>query len=294
MAQDTQDTLAHERQQARAAQLRQWHHEPPILVLPNAWDAASARLFAQLGARAIATTSSGVAVALGYPDGERMSRDEMVAATARIVAAVGDHVPVTADIETGYGDTVAARLDTIRAVVKTGAVGINIEDSARHAEAGPTSSPLVDLAQQVALIQAIRAAASGWGIPLVINARTDLYLYTTDDETHRLAETVRRGNAYLEAGADCVFPIGASGATDIGNLARAIHGPINILAGPHTPTIPELAELGVARVSVGGGLTRVALGAARRAAQELLEHGTFTAMAQDALPSANFRRLFGA
>lgn len=286
------DDPQRQQQRARAEQLRQWHREPPILVLPNAWDAASARLFAQLGARAIATTSSGVAVALGYPDGERMSRDEMVAATARIVAAVGDHVPVTADIETGYGDTVAARLETIRAVVETGAVGMNIEDSARHPAVGAASSPLVDLDEQVALIQAIRAAATDWGIPLVINARTDLYLYATDDEQQRLEETVRRGNAYLEAGADCVFPIGASDATTIGNLARAIKGPLNILAGPHTPSVPELAELGVARVSVGGGLTRVALGAARRAAQELLERGTFTSMARDALPSGDFRRLF--
>lgn len=282
-----------QQQQTRVAQLfRQWHHESPILVLPNAWDAASARLFRQVGARAIATTSSGVAVALGYADGERMSRDMAVAAIGRIVAAVGIECPVTADIEAGYGDTVAAKLDTIRAVVETGAVGINVEDSARHTSAGATT-PLASLDEQVALIQAIRAAASDWGIPLVINARTDLYLFATEDEEHRFAETVRRGNAYLEAGADCVFPIGASVAAAIGNLARAIHGPVNILAGPHTPSIPELAELGVTRVSVGGGLTRVALGAARRAAQELLEHGTFTSMAQEALPSADFRRLFG-
>lgn len=283
------DDPQRQRQQARAEQLRQWHHEPPILVLPNAWDAASARTFAQLGARAVATTSSGVAAALGYPDGERMGRDEVVVATERIVRAVGEACPVTADIETGYGDTVEAKIATIQAVVETGAVGINIEDSVRHpAGAAPA---LMDLAEQAALIEAIRAAASGWGVSLVINARTDLYLYTTD-EASRLAETVRRGNAYLEAGADCVFPIGASEAATIGNLARAIHGPINILAGPHTPTVPQLAELGVARVSVGGGLARVALGAARRAAQELLERGTFTTMEQEALPSSDLRSLF--
>jgi 2-methylisocitrate lyase-like PEP mutase family enzyme len=281
-----------QQQQAQAAQFRQWHQQPPILVLPNAWDAASARLFAQVGARAIATTSSGVAAVLGYPDGERMGRDEMVAAIARIVAAVEGACPVSADIETGYGDTVEAKIATIHAVVETGVVGINIEDSARHSAADAASSPLVDLAEQTTLIQTIRAAASEWGIPLVINARTDLYLYATDDEQHRLAETVRRGNAYLESGADCVFPIGASDAATIGDLARAIHGPINILAGPQTPSVLELAGLGVARVSVGGGLTRVALGAARRAAQELLEQGTFTTMAQQALPSADFRRLF--
>ncbi|HEX6817134.1 MAG TPA: isocitrate lyase/phosphoenolpyruvate mutase family protein [Ktedonobacterales bacterium] len=282
------DNPARQQRHMHAVQLRQWHREPPILVLPNAWDAASARVFEQVGFRAVATTSSGIAAAYGYPDGEQMSRDLMIAAIGRIAAAVD--CPVTADIEAGYGATVEAKLDTIRAVVEAGAVGINIEDSAQQA-AGV--SPLVDLAQQVALIQAIRAAAAGWSIPLVINARTDLYLYPDDgDAERRLAETVRRGNAYLEAGADCVFPIGATDAVTIGNLTRAITGPINILASPRTPTIPELARLGVARVSFGGGLARVALGAVRRAADELLRQGTFTSMAQDALPAPDFRRLF--
>ena len=278
-----------QQQHARAEQLRQWHRQPPILVLPNAWDAGSAAVFAQLGARAVATTSSGVAAALGFPDGEQMPRELMIAAIGRIVAA--GECPVTADIEAGYGAALDAKLNAVRAVVETGAVGINIEDGAGHAAAG--TSPLIDLAQQVALIRAIRDASGEWGVPLVINARTDLYLIPSDDEEQRLSETVQRGNAYLQAGADCVFPIGASDAATIGNLVRAIHGPINILAGPHTPTVPELADLGVARISVGGGLTRVALGAARQAARELLERGTFTTMARDALPSGDFRRLFG-
>lgn len=286
----TIDTPARQQQQERATQFRQWHQEPPILVLPNAWDAASARLFAQLGFRAVATTSSGIAAALGYPDGEQMGRDAMVAVIARIAAAAEGR-PVTADIVAGFGATVEAKLETIRAIVDVGAVGINVEDSIPGSSPGAT--PLADLAAQVELIQAIRAAATEWGITLVINARTDLYLYPdTFDAEQRFAETVRRGNAYLAAGADCVFPIGASDATTIGNLTRAINGPLNILAGPHTPTVPELADLGVARVSVGGGLTRVALGATRHAAQELLERGTFTSMAHEALPSADFRRMF--
>lgn len=283
----TTQTPDHEARRTQAEHLRQWHREPPILVLPNAWDAGSARVFAQLGFRAIATTSSGVAVANGYPDGERMSRDTMVEALGRIAAAV--ECPVTADIETGYGATVEAKLQTIHAVVEAGAVGINIEDSAKD---GTAAQPLVDLAQQVELLQAIRAVATSWGIPLVINARTDLYLSATSDEEGRFDETVRRGNAYLAAGADCVYPIGASDATVIGTLAQAISGPINILASPQTPTVPELARLGVARVTVGGGFTRVALGAAREAACELLEHGTFTTLAREALPSADFRHLF--
>ncbi len=277
-------------QQARAAQLRQWHQPPPILVLPNAWDAASARVFEQLGFRAVATTSSGIAAAYGYPDGEHMDCNLMIEAVQRITAVVA--CPVTADIEAGYGDTLEAKLDTIRRVVTAGAVGVNIEDSTTT---GGNGAPgLVDVASQVALIQAIRAAATTeWGVPLVINARVDVYLHGAGDAAARLTEAVRRATAYREAGADCVFPIGLSDTATIGELVRAVGGsPINILAGPQTPTIPELADLGVARVSIGGGFARVALGAARRAAEELLRQGTFTSMAQDALPAPDFRRLF--
>ena len=168
------------RQAQRAEQLRQWHRQPPILVLPNAWDAASARIFAQLGFRAIATTSSGVAIANGYPDGEKIPRALMIETTQRIVAAVD--CPVTADIEAGYGDSMDEKLDTIRQVVAAGAVGVNIEDSlARGAPA------LVSVTAQAELIAAIRAAASEWGVPLVINARTDVYLYDAGDAESRLA-----------------------------------------------------------------------------------------------------------
>lgn len=257
-----------------------------MLILPNAWDAASARIYAELGFRAVATTSSGIAVSYGYADGEQMSREDMVAAIQRIAAAVD--CPVTADIEMGYGDSVAAKLDTIQQVIAAGAIGINIEDSIKR-----ETLALVDVAAQVELIQAIRAAATASGIPLVINARTDVYLYGAGDAEQRFAEAVRRANAYSAAGADCLFPIGVSDATTIGNLVREVGGPINILAGPQTPTIPELASLGVARVSVGGGLARVALGAVHRAAQELLQRGTFDNITRDALPSATFRQLFG-
>ena len=283
--QSEQAQQAQQTRQEQAGQLRQWHQQPPILLLPNAWDAASARIFAQLGFRAIATTSSGVAAANGYPDGEQMPRALVIESIQRIVAAA--ERPVTADIEAGYGDDMDTKLDTIRQVVAAGAVGVNIEDSlARGAPA------LVSQTAQVELIAAIRAAAGAWGVPLVINARTDVYLYDAGDAASRLAEATRRGNAYLAAGADCVFPIGVGDADTIGALARGINGPINILASPRTPTIPELASLGVARVSFGGGLTSVALGAARRAAQEILQQGTFTSMAQDALPPGDFRGLF--
>jgi 2-methylisocitrate lyase-like PEP mutase family enzyme len=284
--QSTQQTR--QTQAARAAQFRQWHQEPPMLVLPNAWDAASARVLEMAGFRAVATTSSGIAAAYGYPDGEKMHRDVMITAIQRIVAAVS--CPVTADIEAGYGDAMTAKLDTIRQAVAAGAVGINIEDTTIGGSGSPA---LVEVAAQVALIQAIRGAATTeWGVPLVVNARVDVYLHGGGDARDLFAEAVRRAIAYREAGADCVFPIGLTDAPTIAALVRAVGGPVNILAGPQTPTIPELTRLGVARISFGGGLARVALGAMRQAADELMRQGTFTSMARNALPAADFRHLF--
>lgn len=279
------DSTLQQTLQTRAAQLRQWHQEPPILLLPNAWDAASARIFAQLEFRAVATTSSGVAAAYGYPDGEHMSRSLMIETVRRIAGAVD--CPVTADIEAGYGETIEEKLHTIQQVVEAGAVGINVEDSMERG-----APALASVTAQTELIQAIRAEAVEWGIPLVINARTDVYLHRAGDAEAMLTEAVRRAHAYLAAGADCVFPIGVTDTAAIGTLVREINAPVNILASPQTPTIPELASLGVARVSFGGGFARVALGAVRHAAQEILRQGTFSSMEREALPSSDFRHLF--
>lgn len=281
------DAARAQRLREQAEQLRSWHAGPDLLVLPNAWDAGSARLFERMGFRAVATTSSGVAAALGYADGERMSRDEMVAAIGRITRVVS--CPVTADIEAGYGPTLESKLETIRLVLDAGAVGINIEDST-HTE----GHPLADIAAQQELIRAIRALGEGQGIPLVINARTDVYLRGEGDVQTRLAEATQRMNAYREAGADCLFPIGVADAETIGALARAVDAPINILASPRTPTLPELAALGVRRVSFGGGLTRAALGATRHVAEELLATGTYARMTEELLPAEDWRGLFGA
>jgi 2-methylisocitrate lyase-like PEP mutase family enzyme len=274
-------------QREQAERLRSWHAGTELLVLPNAWDAGSARLFERMGFRAVATTSSGVAAALGYADGERMSRDEMVAAIGRIARVVA--CPVTADIEAGYGPTLEAKLETIRLVLDAGAVGINIEDSTQA-----DGHPLTEIAAQQELIRAIRALGEAQGIPLVINARTDVYLHGEGDAEARLAEAARRMKAYREAGADCLFPIIAADAETIGALARAVDGPINILASPRTPTLPELAALGVRRVSFGGGLTRAALGATKRVAEELLTSGTYVRIAEELLPADDWRGLFGA
>src|SRR5258708_28779710 len=187
-------------QQERAAHFRRLHHEAPLLVLPNVWDSASARVVAQAGFPAIATTSSGVATALGYSDGPQISREILIDALARITRVV--ECPVTADIEAGYGNSIDEVLQTVKAVIATGVVGINIEDSLAHQE-----SALADISYQVELLQALRELASSLDVPFVINARVDVFLLAIGDPDGRFEHTVQRANAYLQAGADCIYPI---------------------------------------------------------------------------------------
>jgi len=272
-------------QKERAAQFRRFHHEAPLLVLPNVWDAASARIIEQAGFRAIATTSSGVAAALGYSDGQHISRDMLIEALARITRVVA--CPVTADIEAGYGNSIAEVLQTVKAVIMTGVVGINIEDSLKQQE-----KALADVSYQVELLKALRELATSMDVPFVINARVDVFLLAIGEPESRFEHTVQRANAYLQAGADCIYPIGRLDRNTIANLVKAINGPINILGGPPEPTLPELAQLGVARVSLAGGLMRSVLGHLRTIAQELLEHGTYVKMSAAALSGSEFSSLF--
>jgi 2-methylisocitrate lyase-like PEP mutase family enzyme len=272
-------------QKEKATQFQGFHQGPPLLVLPNVWDAASARIIEQAGFRAIATTSSGVAAALGYSDGQHMSREMMIDAVARITQVV--ECPVTVDIEAGYGRSIQEVLQTIKAVIMTGAVGINIEDSLKQQE-----KALVDIAYQVELINALRELATSMDVPFVINARVDVFLLAIGEPESRFEHTVQRANAYLQAGADCIYPIGILDRSLIADLVKAINGPINILGGPPVPPLPELAQLGVARVSLAGNLMRSVLGHLRAVAQELHESGTYTRMSAEALSGAEFRSLF--
>jgi 2-methylisocitrate lyase-like PEP mutase family enzyme len=272
-------------QKEKAAQFRRFHQGPPLLVLPNVWDAASARMIDQAGFRAIATTSSGVAAALGYSDGQHMSRDMMIDAMARITRVV--KCPVTADIEAGYGNSIEEVLETIKAVILTGVVGINIEDSLKQQE-----KSLADIAYQVELIKALRELATSMNVPFVINARVDVFLLAIGEPESRFEHTVQRANAYLQAGADCIYPIGILDHTLIANLVKVINGPINILGGPPGPPLPDLAQLGVARVSLAGSLMRSVLGHLKAIAQELRESGTYTKMNSETLSGSEFRSLF--
>lgn len=272
-------------QKAKAELFQQLHHGPDILVLPNAWDVVSARIFELAGFPAIATTSAGIAAALGYPDGQRISRREMLEVVQRIAHGVA--LPVTADMEAGYGNTPEAVAETARSVLDAGAIGMNFEDKAGQADA-----PLADMALQVAKIQAIREVAASRGIPFVLNARTDVFLAAVGEPESRLAHAIQRANAYRQAGADCLFIPGVRDSATIAQLAREINGPINILAVPGTPPIAELARLGVARVSVGSGPMRATLALVRRIAQELKEHGTYAAFTEATISHGEVNRLF--
>jgi 2-methylisocitrate lyase-like PEP mutase family enzyme len=270
-------------EQAKAASFRVLHSGREILLLPNVWDVASARLIEESGFKAAATSSAGIAFSLGYPDGQRISREQMLAVIARIAKAV--RVPVTADVEAGYGKTPEDAGRTARAVVDAGAVGMNLEDAI-----GDSPSVLVELPLQLEKIRAVREMASRLRVPLVLNARTDMYLLQIGDPAERYDETVRRLSAFREAGADCVFAPGLRDAPTIGRLVADLKCPINILAGPGSPSVPELSKLGVARVSLGSATMRATVGCLRRIAQELKATGTYSNL-EDAPSHAEMNRM---
>lgn len=255
----------------KANGFREMHHGGKILVLPNVWDVASARIVEDAGFGAIATTSAGIAFSLGYPDGQKISRVEMLARVGRIARAV--KVPVTADAEAGYGDRPEDAAETAREVIEAGAVGMNLEDGTDDPQ-----HPLVNLTLQVEKIQAVREAALQSTVLLVLNARTDVYLNQVGAPELRYAETIKRALAYRDAGADCVFVPGLRDADTIAQLVQDLRCPINILAGPGSPSLQELEKLGVVRVSLGSGPMRATLGLLRRMAEELKTSGTYGAL----------------
>jgi 2-methylisocitrate lyase-like PEP mutase family enzyme len=245
-------------------------------VLPNAWDAATARVFEAAGFPAVATTSAGVAAALGYPDGGVVPPREMIEAVSRIARAV--QVPVTADIEDAYGATPGAVVDTVLRVIAAGAVGINIEDYMSGA------ALLEPIDHQVGKITAVVKAAAKAGVRVVVNARTDVFLRQVGEASGRLDATVERGRAYRAAGADCVFVPGVTDPQTIRDLVAGIGGPINVLAVAGTPPVAELEKLGVARVSVGSGPMRASIALLHDIAQELKTRGTYSSFTDRALP----------
>jgi 2-methylisocitrate lyase-like PEP mutase family enzyme len=232
-----------------AHQLRALHHRTEALVLPNAWDAASAQCVAEAGFAAVATTSSGMSAALGFPDGQGTPMDEMFAAIARITRIVS--VPVTADIEAGYGlspDELVARL------LEAGVVGCNLEDTDHTA--GRT---LRDPGDQAHFLSEVKRAARASGVDIVVNARVDVFVRRHTETRADIEEAVARARRYLEAGADCVYPILVREEPSIAELVEGIPGPVNIYAMAGAPDVRRLADLGVRRISLAGRLHRAAM-----------------------------------
>jgi 2-methylisocitrate lyase-like PEP mutase family enzyme len=266
---DSSQDMSRSLQQEKANAFRAMHRGPRILLLPNVWDVASARIVEEAGYSAIATTSAGVAFSLGYPDGERISRVEMLARVARIAKAV--KLPVTADVEAGYGRRPEDAAQTAQEVIEAGAIGMNFEDAIDD-----PSHPLVDLNLQLERISAIRETALKAGVLLVLNARTDTYLREVGPAEARYDETVRRLVAYRDAGADCVFAPGLQDRETIRRLVADVRCPLNILAGPASPPVGELEQLGVARISLGSSPMRATLGSFIRVVDELKTAGTYS------------------
>ncbi|MCV2354818.1 isocitrate lyase/phosphoenolpyruvate mutase family protein [Paucibacter sp. B2R-40] len=253
-------------------QFRQLNKQGQFL-LPNAWDCASARIFAAEGFPAIGTTSAGIAYARGFQDAELIGRDAMLREVAALAACV--KVPVNADIEAGYGAAPAEVAQTVQASIAAGAVGVNLEDR-RHAQPG---AGLFALEEQAARLAAARAAASQAGLPLWINARTDTFLLGLGaDAEDRFAQTVVRANSYLEAGADMVFVPGLADLDTIRRLCAAVQGPLNLMAMPGAPSAPELFAAGANRVSLGLCPMLAVMGLVRDIAQEAKTSGTWQHM----------------
>jgi 2-methylisocitrate lyase-like PEP mutase family enzyme len=272
-----------ERQKSLAAAFRRLHHGPEILVLANCWDVASARVLENAGVPAIATSSAGVAFSLGYPDGQRISREEMLAMVARITRAV--KVPVTADVESGYGPRPEDAARTALAVIAAGAVGMNLEDSSSESD-----TDLIDISLAVEKIRAVREAGSKAGVPLVINARTDVYLNEIGAPDSRYDHVLRRAVAFRDAAADCIFVPGIKEPDLIARFVKDLTFPINILAGPGFPSVSELQRLGVARISLGSKPMLAGLGLLRRVAAELRGSGTYAAL-EGAVTYAEMQKL---
>lgn len=254
------------------------HRRGRPFVLANCWDVATALLLAMEGFEAIGTSSYALAASLGRRDGEEIDLKETVDLVGRLAGRVA--LPVSADLETGYADTVEGVVASARAVFGAGAVGINLEDGT-----GDPRRPFADVVKQCETIAALRAAADAAGFHPVINARTDTFLVPNRDAEARLRETIARGRAYAKAGADCVFvpDMGDLDAKALRRLAAEIGAPLNVLAGASTPPMAELGEIGIARISLGPRMLRAALGLFREIAREILDRGTFTKMTSGAL-----------
>ncbi|MGP8159249.1 MAG: isocitrate lyase/phosphoenolpyruvate mutase family protein [Thermoplasmata archaeon] len=270
-------------QAERAEAFRALHHRSRVLVLPNAWDVPSARVLEDAGFPAVATSSAGLMVSLGYRDGEEMPRHELAAAVGRIARKLS--VPLSVDVVAGYGRTPRGVTATVRMVLTAGAVGINLEDR------DPSDQGLYPDTLQVRKIVAIQELGRSMGIPLVINARTDALRLAPGDDGERLREAIRRSIAYRDAGADCVYPMGLTEPQSISTFVSALRCPVNVMVRKGLPPIAELEKLGVKRVSLGPSASYAAMGLLKRASFEILSHGTYGSLLDGAITHDELNRL---
>lgn len=259
----------------KAEAFRALHHGARPLVLPNAWDVPSARVFEDAGFPAVATSSAGIMVSHGFRDGEEMPRRELLAAVARIASRLS--VPLSADVVAGYGRSSRDVATTVQKVLDAGAVGINLED--RH----PRREGLYALPAQLRRLEAVRSVAKASGVPLVLNARTDAFRLAPGDEPERLREAIRRATAYRDAGADCVYPMGLTDAASIATFVEALRCPVNVMVRRGLPPLAELERLGVKRVSFGPSASYAAMGLLRRISREVLDRGVFDSLVEGAI-----------
>jgi 2-methylisocitrate lyase-like PEP mutase family enzyme len=268
-------------QKEKAELFLTFHHDNDILVLLNSWDIGSSKLIEACGYKAIATTSMGIAASLGYPDCQVIQLSEMLEAITGIVNGV--QVPVTVDIEAGYGNNLDEIVDSVKKVITTGVVGINIEDSI---DLNPI---LIDEMEFCERIAAIRALSDSLGFHLVINARTDSFYISSCSPREKLSESINRGNKYRDAGADCIFVQPVWDKQTISTLVKEINAPINILANPGIgggvpPSVGELQDLGIARLSLGSGLMKATLALIKKVADELSQKGTYNILLDTLTP----------
>jgi 2-methylisocitrate lyase-like PEP mutase family enzyme len=268
-------------QKEKAEKFLKFHQDKEILVLLNSWDAGSSKLVEACGYKAVATTSMGIAASFGYPDCQIMQLPELLPVITGIVKAV--KVPVTVDIEAGYGNNVDEIIESVKKIIATGIVGINIEDSIE------LSPVLIDEEEFCERISAIRALSDSLGFHLVINARTDSFYTSTGSDREKLTESIRRGNKYRGAGADCIFVQPVWEKETIRTLVKEINAPVNILANPGIgaglpPSVSELQDLGVARLSLGSSLMKATLALMKKVADELSAKGTYNILSDAMTP----------
>jgi len=262
-------------QSEKAEAFRHLHDMKKVLVLPNAWDVPSARVFEDAGFPAVATSSAGMLVSLGYPDGESIPHGEFVAAVGRIARVLG--IPLSADVVGGFGDSPEGVAKSVRTVIEAGAVGINIEDF------GHGTKKLLPLGRQLERLRALVRLRRSLGVPFVINARTDALRFSPGDEDAKMEEAIKRAEAFRDVGSDCVYPMGLTDSASISRFVKALNFPINVMVRRGLPPVGELQRLGVARVSFGPSASYAAMGLLRRASKEVLERGTYSSLVEGAI-----------